>query len=300
LEAAIASAVPDQGKLLVVENGAYGRRMHEIATTYNILNTLYRLEYGDYPNLAEIESHLKQDPTITHLAVVHHETTTGMLNPVEEICKIAHSFNVEVIVDAISSYAGIPIDLRKWGAGYLVSSSNKCIQGMPGLSFVIFRKDLLPKSPYKRRSFYFDLYQQYHGFNNSRQMPFTPPVQVVYALKQAIDEYFRETEIGRWTRYQSNWEVLYNGLAQLNFKFLVPLAQQSKILLAVIDPEDPRYSFEDMHDYLYRYGFTIYPGKGAKNDTFRLAIIGDLYKSDIEDFLETLKNYIGLRGLKIS
>ena len=300
LEAAICSAIPENGKLLVIENGAYGTRMVQIASTYHIPTTRYRLSYGDYPDLTKIEDLIKKDPSITHLAVVHHETTTGMLNPVQEICRIAHKHQVEVIVDAMSSFAGIPIDIKQWAAGYLVSSSNKCIQGMPGLTFVIFKKDLLNELRKNRRSFYFDIFNQYQGFNQTGQMPFTPPVQVVYSLKQAIEEYFLETEQGRWSRYQANWNILYDGLAKLNFKFLLPLEQQSRILLAIEDPVDPDYNFQDMHDFLYQKGFTIYPGKGAKKDTFRLAIIGDLYQSDLDLFLETMENYIRLRGLKIS
>ena len=292
LEAAITSAIPSDGKLLVIENGSYGKRMLDIAHTYQIPTQAYSLEYGDYPDLSVIEGMLKDDLSLTHLALVHHETTTGMLNPVDEICQLAHKYQVEVIVDAMSSYAGIPIDINYWEAEYLVSSSNKCIQGMPGLVFVIFKKDLLPKLKQNGRSFYFDIYSQYSGFQNTGQMPYTPPVQVVYALRQAIDEYFLETAAGRWNRYRSNWERLYQGLEAMGFKFLLPEAQQSKILLAVLDPVDPQFSFNEMHDYLYKRGFTIYPGKGAKQATFRLAIIGDLNEKDIESFLTTLKTYI--------
>lgn len=258
------------------------------------------MEYGDFPDLSVLEVMLRQDPSITHLALVHHETTTGMLNPVKEICQLAHQFNIEVIVDAMSSFAGMPINLSDWNAEYLVSSSNKCIQGMPGLVFVIFREDLLAKMQHNRRSLYFDIYTQYTGFYKTGQMPYTPPVQIVYSLRQAIDEYFEETEEGRWNRYRSNWETLYSGLSGLNFKFLLPLEYQSKILLAVLDPIDTTFSFQNMHDYLYQRGFTIYPGKGAKKETFRLAIMGDLNDDDINQFLQTLETYIVQMGIKIS
>ena len=126
------------------------------------------------------------------------------------------------------------------------------------------------------------------------------PYTTLFRSAQAIDEYFKETEAGRWARYQSNWEVLYQGLSKLGFRFLLPENHQSKILLAVLEPVDKNFSFQDMHDYLYSRGFTIYPGKGAKTATFRLAIIGDLYKSDIDNFLQTLENYIEQKSLKIS
>jgi 2-aminoethylphosphonate aminotransferase len=292
LEAAITSAVPKGKKILVVDNGAYGARIANIATTFGIDVVLYKLAYGDYPDVGHVQKLLNENKDVSHLAIVHHETTTGMLNPVQEICDVAKKNNVEVIIDCMSSYAGIPIDIKKWHAGYLISSSNKCIQGMPGMVFVIFRKSLLPELKNQKRSFYFDLYSQYVGFEKTGQMQFTPPVQVAYALRQAIDEYFAEGELNRWKRYQENWETLATGLKKLNFEFLLPDRYQSKILLAIKEPADPRYNFDAMHDYLYQKGYTIYPGKGAKEATFRLSVLGDLYKKDIENFLVELKNYL--------
>jgi 2-aminoethylphosphonate aminotransferase len=292
LEAAITSAVPRGKKILIVDNGAYGARMANIATTFGIEIVLYKLAYGDYPDVDRIENLLRSNTDITHVAVVHHETTTGMLNPVQAICDLARKYHVEVIVDCMSSYAGIPIDIKKWRAGYLISSSNKCIQGMPGMVFVIFKKALLPVLQNQKRSFYFDLYSQYVGFEKTGQMQFTPPVQVAYALRQAIDEYFVEGETNRWDRYQENWVTLCEGLKKLKFEFLLPDKYQSKILLAVIEPSHPRYNFDTMHDYLYQRGYTIYPGKGAKAATFRLSVLGDLHKKDIDNFLHELKNYL--------
>jgi 2-aminoethylphosphonate aminotransferase len=292
LEAAITSAVPEGKKLLVVENGAYGTRMVKLAEAFGIEVVRYELKYGDYPDVKVIESMLVNDAAISHLAVVHHETTTGMLNPIQEICDLAHRNDTEVIVDCMSSYAGIPIDLRKWKAEYVISSSNKCIQGMAGLVFVIFKSSLLPKLEKQKRSFYFNIYNQYVGFEKTGQMQFTPPVQVCYALRQAMDEYFEEGEQGRWIRYKENWEILVNGLQDMGFTFLLPYDQQSKILLAITEPKNSGYDFDKMHDYLYERGFTIYPGKGAKTATFRLSILGDLYADDIKAFLKELKTYM--------
>ena len=244
LEAAITSAVPEGKKLLVVENGAYGTRMVKIAQTFHIGVVRYQIDYGDYPDLNEIENLLKANPGISHLAVVHHETTTGMLNPVQAICDLAHRYKTEVIVDCMSSYAGMPIDITQWDAEYLISSSNKCIQGMPGLVFVIFKKNLLDKIRETHRSFYFDIYNQFTGFEKTGQMQFTPPVQVAYALRTAIDEYFAETEAGRWNRYRENHKTLYNGLASMGFEFLLPDNQQSNILLAIKEPAWEGYSID--------------------------------------------------------
>lgn len=300
LEAAITSAVPYGKKLLVIENGAYGTRMVKLAETFKIDVVRYQINYGDYPEIQVIESLLKTNNEVSHIAVVHHETTTGMLNPIQEICDLSHKYGKEVIVDCMSSYAGIPIEIEKWDAEYIISSSNKCIQGMAGLTFVIFKKKLLEKIKHIKRSFYFDIYNQHTGFENTGQMQFTPPVQVAYALRQAINEYFNETEEGRWKRYLKNWETLYAGLKKLGFAFLLPEDQQSKILLAVNEPDSTNYNFEAMHNFLFDRGFTIYPGKGAKQATFRLAILGDLYKKDIEQFLVALEAYMVSAKIKIT
>ena len=292
VEAAITSAIPVDGKLLVIENGAYGTRQCRMAEYYKIPYVSYKIAYGDYPDLQEIEKILNEDGEITHVSVVHHETTTGMLNPVGEICRLVHAHGKEIIIDAMSSFAGLPIDLAEWDAEYIVSSSNKCIQGMPGLGFVIFKKSLLEQIKGRGRSHYFDIYAQYTGFHQTGQMQFTPPVQVVYALRKALDLFFEETAEGRIERYRENFRTLMEGVKLLGFKLLLPDDQQSGILLAINEPRNPEYSFEGMHDYMYERGFTIYPGKGAKEATFRLAILGDLYREDIENAVRTLKDYL--------
>ncbi len=297
LEAAITSAVPKGKKLLVVDNGAYGARMVNIATTFDIGVVHYKVTYGDSPDPDVIDRMLGENQDVSHVAVVHHETTTGMLNPVQQICDIAHRHNAQVIVDCMSSYAGIPIDITAWNAEYLISSSNKCIQGMPGLVFVIFKKSLLPELQKQKRSFYFDIYSQYTGFQKTGQMQFTPPVQVAYALRQAINDYFKEGESGRWDRYRRSWDVLYMGMKQLGFKFLLPRKLESQILLAILEPAHHAYNFEAMHDYLYARGYTIYPGKGAKEATFRLSVLGDITEKDIEGFLKELKGYLLSAGV---
>ncbi|MDR0982139.1 MAG: 2-aminoethylphosphonate--pyruvate transaminase [Culturomica sp.] len=294
VEAVITSAIPAGGKILVVENGAYGTRMAEIAETYKIPTVRYRLAYGDFPDVATIKRYLDEDATITHVGIIDHETTTGMRNPVQEVCDTAHALGREVIVDCMSSFAGLPIDLQRWQADYIVSSSNKCIQGMPGLVFVIFKKSALNalKENKHGRSFYFDIYSQYDGFRNTGQMPFTPPVQVVYALRKALDLFFEETAEGRIRRYRRNYEVLKEGLSSFGFRFLLEDRYQSGLLIAVCEPANEDYDFNSMHDFFYARGYTIYPGKGAKELTFRLSVLGDLYEADIRSFLKEMSAYL--------
>jgi 2-aminoethylphosphonate aminotransferase len=294
----VTSVVPIGKKILVVDNGAYGTRMASIARTYKIDVVDYKIPYGDFPDLNKIMQLLQSDKDISHIGMIHHETTTGMLNPVKEVSEIAHQYGVEMIVDTISSYAGMPINIKEYNLEFITSTSNKCIQGMPGLAFVIAKKEALKKLEPNRRSFYLDLLSQHIYFEKTKQTQFTPPVQVIYALRKAIDEYFIETEKGRSQRYYENWKLIYEGVIHIGFKPLLPLHQESKILTAFCEPSDTNYSFEQMHDYLFERGFTIYPGKGAKNDTFRLSILGDLYKDDIINFLKVLEEYVEVNGIK--
>ena len=297
MEAAMCSIPAPDKKVLIHVNGAYGRRFQEIASVYGLNVVAWTQDYGAYPDPGELEKLLAENPQINSAFFVHHETTTGMLNPIAECARLAGKRGVKVIVDAMSSYAGIPLDVKELGIDFLISSSNKCIQGMAGLSFVICRKTSLALLPRYRRSYYLDLGGQDDYFEKTRQMQFTPPVQVCYALEKALQEYERETGPGRSKRYADNWETLYEGLRKIGFRFLLPRKQESGILLAVLEPEDPAYDFEAMHDYLYGQGFTIYPGKGARESAFRLAILGDLTPEDVRNFLTALENYIKEAGI---
>jgi 2-aminoethylphosphonate-pyruvate transaminase len=298
VEAAISSAVPSDGRLLVIDNGAYGHRMSQIAHAYGIAHDVESFGVGGFPDLQRIRARL-QEQAYTQLAVVHHETSTGLLNPVEEIGTLAREFGVEMIVDAMSSYAGRTIEIERMQADFLVASSNKCIQGIAGLCFVICRRErLAAMQPIPGRSFYLNLAGNHHFFEQQQQMQFTPPVQVVYALEQALREYFIEGGDNRQKRYFTNWETLDSGMQKLGFRGLLPESMLSKILTSYIEPDHPGYSFEEMHDRLYEKGFTIYPGKGAARATFRLANMGDIDTDDMRAFLAAMSETIGEMGLK--
>jgi 2-aminoethylphosphonate-pyruvate transaminase len=298
VEMAIASAVPAQGRLLVIDNGAYGTRMAEIAAAYGMQHDVERFGVGGYPDVDRIRERVHQQ-RYTHLAVVHHETSTGMLNPVEEIAQLCREHEVELIVDAMSSYAGMPIDVEAMGIDYLVASSNKCIQGMAGLGFVICRRTALEKLVrVPGRSYYLNLADQHRFLEKTGQMQFTPPVQIVYALDQALHEF--ETEGGapaRHARYLRAFRALDSGMLGLGFRRLLPEAILSRILTAYLEPDHPNYSFDAMHDSLYAKGFTIYPGKGAQRDSFRLANMGDIEVSDMLAFVAAMRDTLNTLGV---
>jgi len=294
VEACVTSVVPEDKAVLVINNGAYGKRIQQICEGYNIKQVKFDIPYGDPIDFNKLEQIIIDNKDqLSHIAFIHHETTVGILNPINKVSALAQKYDLEIIVDAMSSYAGIPIDVKKDNIHFLISSANKCIQGMAGLSFVICSRESLNKTAnYKRRNFYFNLFDNYTFFTKSKQMQFTPPVQIFYALRQAINEYFIETETGRAKRYEDMYNVLREGLIKLGFKFLVKDEHHAKLLTAIIEPEDPKYDFNKMHDYLYERGFTIYPGKGAKVNTFRLSNIGQIYVEDIKRFLAALEEYL--------
>lgn len=291
---AMLSSVVGQEAILIIDNGAYGKRMCEIAEAYGIKYIRFKsssFESIDYNLLEDTIKTSKE--RITHIAAVHHETTTGLLNDIGRLGSICKKYDMELLVDAMSSYAGIEIDMEKMNIAYLVSSSNKCIQGMAGISFVISKLDALMKTKNnKPRNIYLNLYQQYDYFIKNYQMRFTPPVQILYALRQAIIEAQKETIPERHKRYVKSCDVLLKGLDRLGLKHLVSSENHSKLLTTVIEPDNPGYSFDKMHDFLYEKGFTIYPGKVSDLNTFRIANIGQIDYTDIEKFISVLEEYL--------
>lgn len=293
MDACINSVVPPDKKIAIINNGAYGERMVKIAQAYRIPYVELFFEWGEVPNLSKVRETLEKDKNIVCLATVHHETTTGMVNPIIEIQKIVKEKQCTFIVDTISSFAGMPLDIKDLKIDFIFSTSNKCIQGMAGLAFVICKKDQLQKTKdYPPRSFYLNLYQQYDYFERKAQMQFTPPVQLIYALKQAIAEYFEEGEVNRFKRYTRSWQSLRQGLEEMGFKLLLKEGENSHILTTILEPEDPNFDFSKMHDLLYEKGFTIYPGKLGKKRTFRIANMGAIDYHDMKGFLEALKNVL--------
>ncbi|MBW8352092.1 2-aminoethylphosphonate--pyruvate transaminase [Bacillus sp. IITD106] len=290
----ILSSVMTDGVILIINNGAYGKRMCEIADAYQ----LNWIEYQSPPHqpiqLDLLESFIQEFPyKISYLAVVHNETTTGLLNDIEAIGTICHKNNIEMMVDAMSSFAAIPIDMNKMNISYLAASSNKNLQGMAGVSFVVAPKSILEKGKEtKPTNYYLNLYSQYKYFIETGQMRFTPPVQTIYALKQAIIELKEEGIKDRYERYSLLWERLISGISRLGLKYLVSKEHHSKIITAIVEPTCKNYDFNSMHDYFYDNGITIYPGKLNDMKSFRIANIGNLTKSDIDLFLSLLEKYL--------
>jgi 2-aminoethylphosphonate-pyruvate transaminase len=292
---AILSSVIDEKAVLIIDNGAYGKRMSQIAEVYQLNTIIFSSPYDQPIPLTRLEETIKtHQKELGYVAVVHNETTTGLLNDIESIGSLCQKYNLQLIVDAISSYAALPIDMEKMNIHYLAASANKNLQGMPGVSFVIAQRSLLEKTKsMKPRNYYLHLYSQYAYFEKNQQMRFTPPVQTLYALKQAILETKEEGITARYERYSKSWETLIAGITRLGLSHLVDANHHSRIITAILEPDVPGYDFNKMHDFFYERGFTIYPGKLAGLHTFRVANIGDITYKEIEQFLALLESYLG-------
>lgn len=288
------SSVPGQETVLIVNNGAYGQRMCEIAEVYGLNYLEFKSAPDDAIDLDALERFIRTAPSpISHLAVVHHETTTGLLNDVNAIGELCARYRIDLIVDAMSSFAAIPLQMKEMNISFMASSSNKNIQGMAGVSFVIADKNKLDSLKNKKpRNYYLNLYAQHKYFSEHLQMRFTPPVQTLYALKQAIEELKQEGVEQRYARYTASWKTLIGGITRLGLTYIVPERHHSKIITSIIEPNCSGYDFQKMHDYFYDKGIMIYPGKLDGRNTFRIANIGDITSKDIESFLELLDRYL--------
>ncbi|MDR1909183.1 MAG: 2-aminoethylphosphonate--pyruvate transaminase [Spirochaetaceae bacterium] len=290
-EVMISSCVGAGDRLLIVDNGAYGERMAKMAEVYGLDADVYRSPGALPLDTAAVKAKLLEG--YSHLALVYHETTTGLLNPVPELGRFCRERGITTIVDAVSAFAAIPIDMEEDGIDFMASTSNKNLQGMAGLGFVFCRREALEKiQPYPPRSYYLNLQAQYRHFRDTGQTRFTPPVQTLYALRQAILETKRETIAARYARYTACWEALVPAVKRLGLSMLVPEEAQSRLITAILEPPSPRYSFNDLHDSARRQGFTIYPGKLSGADTFRIANIGDIRPEEMIAFTGVLENYM--------
>jgi 2-aminoethylphosphonate aminotransferase len=298
VEACITSAVGPDDLLLVIDNGAYGRRAEQIAQAFGLPHRTLRLAWGEHPPLDRVETALDQARPATHCFLVHHETTTGMLNPLEAIVAACRRRGVVTIVDAMSSLGGVPLDLRETPADFVISSANKCLQGLPGLSFVLASAPALERiAGVPRRSFYLHLLDNWRAQEETGQFLYTPPVQVLHALEAALDELLEEGVEARHRRYAACYAALHGGMRRLGFDCLVPERWHSRLLTAYLEPEHPAWSFTAMHDAMYAQGITVYPGKVPGARTFRLANIGDLRPADLEDAAARLGAHLASRGI---
>ncbi|NQX68102.1 2-aminoethylphosphonate--pyruvate transaminase [Paenibacillus alba] len=294
VESVIGSVIPRNGKLLVLTNGAYGKRMAEMAEILGIYSIV--LDSGETKpvNTKQLEEVLKVDSSITHVAVVHVETTTGMMNPVADVTRIAKAYGKTVIVDAMSSFGGIPIDMAALDIDYLISSANKCIQGVPGFGFIIARKEALATCKGIARSLSLDLYDQWETMElGNGKWRYTSPTHTVRAFDQALQELEEEGGIAsRYERFKTNQQTLVAGMERMGLKTLLPVELQSPIITSFLYPDSPVFSFDEFYSRMKQEGFVIYPGKITAASTFRIGNIGDVHLADMERLLAGMEKQL--------
>ncbi len=291
VEAVLTTTMNENDKCLFISNGAYGERMIAMAKRLGLAHTACSFPYDQLPAAKKIRDILETDPAITKVAVVHCETTTGILNPLEEVAALAREYGKTLIVDAMSSFGGIKISVSQLGIDFLISSANKCIQGVPGFCFVIAKRAALTACRGYSRSISLDLYDQWKHMEQDGKWRFTSPTHVVAAFSQALDELEEEGGVAaRQQRYETNNRLLRSKLILLGFEPYISATVQSPIITTFRYP-DASFKFVEFYHFVKQQGFVLYPGKLTDADTFRVGNIGEIYESDINKLCEVITRY---------
>jgi 2-aminoethylphosphonate-pyruvate transaminase len=298
VEAMIGTLVPRSGKLAVLVNGSYGTRMVRMCEYLGRDRVVLETPEDTPVDPAALDAALAADAAITHVVVVHCETTSGVLNPVEEIAAVTGRRGRRLLVDAMSAFGALPLDAAATSYDALVASSNKCLEGVPGIGFAIIRRSALEGARGNASSLSLDLYDQWVAMEKTRQWRFTPPTHVLAALDQALAEHAAEGGIaGRGARYANNCRILVDGLRALGFETLLPDALQAPIIVTVRMPADSKFNFESFYDRLSRRGFVIYPGKLTVADSFRIGCIGRLGENEMRGVLRAIGEILAETGV---
>ncbi len=290
VEATLGSTVRPDDHLLVAANGAYGKRMGVIAEYYKLNCHVMKFDETEAVDPSAIDAYLTEHKEVTHVSVVHCETTTGVLNPLEEIAAVVKRHGKTLIVDAMSSFGGVPIDMAALGIDFLISSANKCIQGVPGFGFIIAHRSLLEQCKGVARSLSLDIYDQWETMKKGHgKWRFTSPTHVVRAFMQALTELKAEGGVAaRHARYCENHRVLVEGMRSLGYKTLLPDEWQSPVITSFYYPS-ASFDFQSFYQQLKAKGFVIYPGKISQADTFRIGNIGDVHPDDFRRLVDAIR-----------
>jgi len=302
VEATIGSVIPPEGKLLVISNGAYGKRISQITQRLNI--AMHELSYSETepPDLDQVRDILEHDNSITHVAMVHCETTTGMLNPAAEVGKIVADAGKDYILDAMSSFGGIPLSMETFHVDYLISSANKCVQGVPGFGFVIARQNKLERTQGFARSLSLDLFDQWNEMEHQGgKWRYTSPTHVVCAFLQALKELEAEGGIAqRYARYLENQSLLVARMQTLGLRTLLPRDLQSPIITAFYYPDSTSFSFDQFYHELKKRRYVIYPGKISQAETFRIGNIGNVVPADMQDLVKQISEVLAIMNVPMN
>jgi len=299
VEAAIANVVPRDGKVLVPQNGAYCQRILKICKVLGRASVELPIPEDQPATAAVIEEAIRRDPSITHVAQVHCETGAGVLNPLQDIAALCQRLGKGLIVDAMSSFGAIEIDARTMPFDALVAATGKCIEGVPGMGFVLVKKDVLEASQGNSHSLALDLYDQYVYMQKTTQWRFTPPTHVVAAFRTALDQFLEEGgQPVRGARYRRNCDALVQGMAALGFRAFLPAAVQAPIIVTFHAPADARYDFKTFYAKVRERGYILYPGKLTQMETFRVGCIGAIDDNEMRNVVTAIGEVLGEMGIK--
>ena len=300
VEAMLTSFVPKSGKVLLLVNGAYGHRAAKICAIAGRAHTIQETAEDTPPNLSALESALTSDPAITHVFAVHCETTSGILNPIRQIAAIVATHGRRLLVDSMSAFGALQIDAKAVPYDALAASSNKCLEGVPGMGFVVCRLDALKEAKGNATTLVLDIHDQWQAFEKTGQWRFTPPIHVIVSLHQAIEEHAAEGGVpGRGGRYAENCRILIEGMAQLGFKPLLPPALQAPIIVTFHMPTHPAFKFQAFYDGLKDRGYVIYPGKLTVADSFRIGCIGRIGPEQMKGALAAVADVLAEMGVAL-
>ncbi|HEY6431271.1 MAG TPA: 2-aminoethylphosphonate--pyruvate transaminase [Acetobacteraceae bacterium] len=297
VEAMLTSFVPPDGGVLLLVNGAYGHRAKRILDIAHRHAVVHETAEDTPPDLDAVDRILRDTAGITHVFAVQCETTSGIRNPIEQIAELAARHDKRLLVDAMSAFGALPLDAANTRFDAVAASSNKCIEGVPGLGFVVCRRDALAAAKGNATTLVLDLHDQWQVLERTGQYRFTPPIHVIVAFHQALMEFFAEGGVaGRGGRYTANCKLLVDGMRALGFRTLLPDALQAPIIVTFHMPKEPEFHFQTFYDGLKDRGFIIYPGKLTVADSFRIGCIGRLDQADmraalaaVRDVLETMR-----------
>ncbi|NQV43738.1 MAG: 2-aminoethylphosphonate--pyruvate transaminase [Rhodospirillales bacterium] len=299
VEATLGTLIPRDGKALILINGAYGKRMAKIldyaGRNYDIIETP-----EDTPvEPASLDTALSNDPSISHVLVVHCETTSGILNPIAEVADITHRHSRSLIIDSMSAFGAIPVSAKEIRFDAIMASSNKCLEGVPGMGFSLIREEVLAECAGNAHSLSLDLYDQWKSMETNKQWRFTPPIHVIAAFDSAISQYLAAGGVqGRNKRYSNNCRILIDGMRALGFETLLPDNLQAPIIVTFKMPSDPKFDFEAFYDRLKDQGYVIYPGKLTVAPSFRIGCIGNLGEQEMNGALGTIRKTLSEMGVE--
>ena len=299
VEAALGTVIPKNGKALILINGAYGKRMAKILDYAGRAYEIHETPEDTIPDLGLLDKTLAADTAISHVLVVHCETTSGILNPIEAIAAIVAGHKRSLIIDAMSAFGAIDLDARKVQFDVVMASSNKCLEGVPGMGFALIRKSVLETCEGNAHSLSLDLYDQWRVMEGNGQWRFTPPTHVIFAFDHSIGEFERAGGVEkRFARYSQNCQILIDGMAELGFETLLPANLQAPIIVTFKMPQDPAFDFQAFYDRVKDKGYVLYPGKLTVAPSFRVGCIGHLDGDDMRAALTAMRDVLCDMGVR--